>query len=62
MSLEVYVVHTTEYKEDLWGYPQGKGIKIIGEIFSIRLTEDAAREDVKNNSHLHLDYTKKIVT
>ena len=60
--MEVYVVHTKEYKEDLWGYPQGKGIEIVGEIFSIRSTEDAAIEDVKNNSHLNLDYMKKIVT
>ncbi|GAA0347659.1 hypothetical protein GCM10008931_43690 [Oceanobacillus oncorhynchi subsp. oncorhynchi] len=58
----MFIVYEREYKEDVWGYSQGAGIELIGEIYSVRATEDSAIEDVKNSMNKNLTYTKKIVT
>jgi hypothetical protein len=58
--MDVFIVYRKGYKEDTFGYPQGIGIEIIEEIYSVRATEDAAKEEVKNSME-DLGYVKRLV-
>ena len=59
--MEVYIVYKKGYKEDIWDNPQGRGKEIIEEIVSVRLTEDAAKEEIKTSTFDDLEYIKKHV-
>jgi len=60
--VEVFIVYEKIYIDDIWSqYPQGQGIPVMRDIYSVRTTEDAAKEDVRLGGY-NLDYCKQIVT